>query len=144
MEHKKNRTSVTLLHAHLVFVVKYRRRVISDRVRDTIAAAIRRAYASLRAEAVEIDGEMDHIHVMVRYPPSVSVSDLAKRMKGASSAAVRACRFPEVARRLRGGHFWSPSYFAVSCGGAPLDAVKAYIQNQRASPEREKRRVSRN
>lgn len=59
-------------------------------------------------------------------------------MKGASSRALRLARLPEVLRKLWGKAFWSPSYFVESCGGAPLEIIKAYVDNQ-ADPGRPKR-----
>jgi len=64
---------------------------------------------------------------MIEYPPSLSLGGIIRRLKGASARAVR---FPEVLKRLWGAHVWSPSYFVVSCGGAPLETVKAYVDNQ--------------
>ena len=55
---------------------------------------------------------------------------LQEALKIATSTAIRAAAFPEVLRKLRGGAFWSPSYFASSCGGAPLDVIKQYIEGQ--------------
>jgi len=119
-----------MLHAHLVFVVKYRRRVITRRVFDllrrSIAATARALDVSI--EAVEADG--DHLHLMIQHPPRLALSEIVRRLKGASSHFVRKARLPEVLRRLWGRAFWSPSYFVVSCGGAPLDVVRAYVENQ--------------
>jgi putative transposase len=67
----------------------------------------------------------------VTYPPKVALSRLVNSLKGASSRMIRKMGYPEVQRALWGGAFWSPSYCAVSCGGAPLETVKRYIQNQR-------------
>lgn len=87
-------------------------------------------------EAIEADG--DHLHVMICHPPTLSLSEIVRRLKGASSHYIRRQRLPEVTRKLWGKAFWSPSYFVVSCGGAPLETVKAYVQNQ-TNPLRKKR-----
>jgi hypothetical protein len=60
----------------------------------------------------------------------VALSALAQRLKGASSRSVRQFRYPEVTSRLWGRHFWSASYCVVSCGGAPLEVIKRYVQTQ--------------
>jgi len=78
--------------------------------------------------------ETDHAHLLVAYPPKVALATLVQHLKGLSSRRVRAIRFPEVARTLWGSAFWSPSYCAVSCGGAPLATVKAYVRAQRGAP----------
>lgn len=74
---------------------------------------------------------LDHVHLLVEYPATVALSRLVNSLKGVSSRMLRAREFPEVQRRLWGGHLWSPSYFAVSCGGAPIEIVRQYIEDQR-------------
>ncbi|NIJ40579.1 putative transposase [Parvibaculum indicum] len=83
------------------------------------------------ADLLEFDGEDDHVHLLVKYPPKVQLSKLVNSLKGASSRVIRQMDYPEVTRSLWGDAFWSPSYCAVSCGGAPLEVVKQYIQDQR-------------
>ena len=85
----------------------------------------------------------DHAHLLVTYPPKVAMSRLVMSLKTISSMRVRSHGWPEVTKALRGDHFWSPSYAVVSCGGAPLDVVKAYVENQQSpnrSPGRPRRR----
>ena len=127
---RRSRTSVTLLHVHLVFVVKYRRRVMSKRVLATAFAAAYTVCSEHGWLLEEINGEADHLHLMLKYGSSDSISDIVRRLKIATSIAIRAAAFPEVLRKLRGNAFWSPSYFASSCGGAPLDVIKQYIEGQ--------------
>jgi putative transposase len=81
-----------------------------------------------------MDGEADHLHLLVSMPPKVAPASLVNSLKGVSSRHLRSRRFPEVRRALWGDHFWSPSYFVASTGGAPLAKVKAYIQQQRGIP----------
>ena len=90
------------------------------------------------AELLAYDGEDDHVHLLVSYPPKVALSALVNSLKGASSRVVRKQDFPEVRGRLWSGAFWSPSYCVVSCGGAPLDIIKRYVEQQRA-PDRKRR-----
>lgn len=122
------------LQVHMVFVTKYRRKVITERVHAVMAEAFREVCAKLECDLVEVGYEPDHAHLLIAYPPKVTLSTLAQYLKGLSSRRVRARRFPEVARKLWGAHFWSPSYCAVSCGGAPLATVRAYVKAQRGEP----------
>jgi putative transposase len=121
------------LHVHLVFITKYRRGVITDRVRTDLEAAMRKVCEDFEAELIEIDGEDDHLHLLVSYPPKVAISRLTNSLKGVSSRRIRQMNYPEVRRALWGSAFWSPSYCAVSAGGAPLETIKRYIQDQRSS-----------
>jgi putative transposase len=128
---RTGRHVVFSLHVHLVFSTKYRRGVITDRVRDFLRGAMAKVCGDFEAELLEFDGEDDHVHLLVAYPPKVSLSMLVSRLKGASAMRLRRENFPEVRKKLWGAHFWSPSYCAISCGGAPLSIIKQYIQDQR-------------
>jgi putative transposase len=125
--------SKSTLFVHLVFTVKYRRRVPSSRVEHTVKNAFLRTADDLGSEiiACDGDGEGDHIHVLFSYPPSLSLATIAGRLKGASSRAVRSRCFPEVTSRLWKNAFLTPAYRIISCGGAPLDVIKKYIDNQK-------------
>lgn len=74
------------------------------------------------------------------YPPQLALSRLVNALKGVSSRRLRQRDWPEVRRVLWGKAFWSPSYCVVSCGGAPLDIIRAYIDEQ-DNPERDRRGV---
>lgn len=138
-KYRHKRHSVSQLHAHLVFCVKYRRRVITRRAFAVLRAAMRRAAGALDIDLVTIESDGDHLHVMICYPPTLGLSKIVQRLKGTSSRAVRMKRLPEITSRLWGKAFWSPSYFVVSCGGAPLETVKAYVDNQ-TNPVRKKKK----
>lgn len=133
-EYRRGRSAVASLHAHLVFVTKYRRKVLSDRAHRLLRENFEVVCASLSARTIEVNGEEDHVHV--EYPPTLQLSRLVNLLKGSSSRRLRAERLPEVTAKLRGGHLWSPSYFAASCGGAPIAVVKQYIDNQRRAVTR--------
>ena len=84
----------------------------------------------LDAEPVESNGEADHVHLLVAYPPTVAISTLTQRLKGRTAYAVRReFTGARVRARMR-GPLWSLSYFAVSCAGEPLSVIKQYIDSQ--------------
>ncbi len=85
-------------------------------------------------ELLEFGGEDNHIHMLVAVHPKVAVANLVGKLKGKSSYLVRRMFQERVKTMLWGNQFWSPSYCAVSCGGASLDIVKQYIENQNAPP----------
>ena len=121
------------MHVHLVFVAKYRRRVFTEVALDDLRTIFASVCADFEAELIEMDGEEDHVHLLVNYPPKVSVSALVNSLKGVSSRRLRQLR-PEIVRRYWKGALWSPSYFAASCGGAPISIIRQYIERQR-TPE---------
>ena len=136
--YKRKRHSVSLLNAHLVFCTKYRRKAISKRAFEILKKSMRKTSLDLGIDLIALESDGDHLHVMICYPPTLSLSKIVKRMKGASSRFLRQQRLPEVTQKLWGNHFWSPSYFVVSCGGAPLEKVKDYVEQQQ-NPNRKKR-----
>ena len=142
-EFRTGRHVVHDLYVHLVFMTKYRRGVITDRVRDALKGFMAGVCSDADAELLQFDGEDDHVHLLVRYPPKVSLSKLVNSLKGASAYRLRLMDLPEVQDKLWGDHFWSPSYCAVSCGGAPLEIIKRYIEEQRAPPRKKGERKRR-
>jgi putative transposase len=127
---RRGRTVVYSLNYHLVFVTKYRRKPITRRVREFLKGVFMEVCADFGGCLEEMDGGSDHLHLLVSMPPRVAPAKLVNSLKGVSSRHVRRQRFPEVRQALWGEHFWSPSYFVSSTGGATLAKVKAYIQNQ--------------
>jgi putative transposase len=119
------------MHIHLVFVTKYRGHVFTKEILDDMRAIFARLCSDFESELVEFDGEDDHIHLLVNYPPKVSVSSLVNSLKGVSSLMIRQKQYPSIRRRLWDGALWSPSYFAGSCGGAPISIIRQYIEQQK-------------
>jgi len=129
----RGRHVVYNLNAHLVFVPKYRRKVLTARVFRFLEEVWRNVCCDFGAELRECGYESDHVHLLVFYPPKVALSVLVNSLKGVSARRLLSERFPEIKSKLQGPHFWSPSYCAVSCGGAPLAIVKRYVEAQRGS-----------
>lgn len=126
---RHGRHCVFLIHVHLVFVTKYRREVFTKEILDDLRGIFASVCADFEAELVEFDGEDDHVHLLVNYPPKVAVSNLVNSLKGVSSRLLRKER-PDIQKRYWRGVLWSPSYFASSCGGAPISIVRQYIEQQ--------------
>jgi putative transposase len=126
---RSGRYCVFAMHVHLIFVTKYRRKVFDgnaiDRLRDHFARVCRGFEATLK----EMNGEGDHVHLLVEYPPKVAVSSLVRSLKGVSSRMLRQER-PDIAGHYWKDQLWSPSYFAASCGGAPISIIKQYVEQQ--------------
>ena len=76
-----------------------------------------------------MDGEDNHVHLLVVYPPKIAIAALVNSLKGVSSRLLRKER-PDIEHRYWQGMLWSPSYFAASCGGAPITIIKQYIEQQ--------------
>jgi len=129
-EVRKGRKCVYLIHAHLVFVTKYRYCVFTGYMMPTLKNLFEGVCDDFEAELVEFNGEPDHVHLLVNYPPKVQLSKLVNSLKGVSSRKLK-LHHPEVSNRYFKAALWSPSYFAGSCGGAPIEIVKQYIEQQK-------------
>ena len=124
------RHGVFVTHVHLVFVTKYRREVFTKEILDDLRPMFASVCKDFESELVEFDGGDDHVHLLVNYPPKVSVSNLVNSLKGVSSRMIRKNNYPSIRKKLWGGALWSPSYFAGSCGGAPIAVIRQYIEQQ--------------
>jgi putative transposase len=127
---RHGRHCVFIMHVHLVFITKYRRGVFTKEILNDLRSIFTSVCQDFESELVEFSGEDDHAHLLVNYPPKVAVSKLANSLKGVSSRLIRRKNYPNIYKKLWGGALWSPSYFSSSCGGAPLDVIRQYIEQQ--------------
>lgn len=127
---RTGRHCVFLLHAHLVFVTKYRHRVFGDRHLKRMEEIMRAVCGDFEVQLVEFNGEANHVHLLVNFPPKVALSRLVNSLKGVSSRRLRK-EFPDLVRHYwRAQRLWSGSYFAGSVGGAPISVLRQYIEQQ--------------
>jgi len=126
---RRSRSCVFLLHTHLVFVTKYRKKIWEKKHLERLKMIFEKVCKDFEVRLVEMDGEVDHVHLLVNYPPKVAISKLVNSLKGVSSRILKQYH-PELQKYYWKGALWSPSYFAGSCGGAPLEVVKQYIEGQ--------------
>jgi putative transposase len=128
---RHGRHCVFKMHVHLVFVSKYRGKVFDADAIECLRCIFAKVCQDFESQLIEMDGEDDHVHLLVEYPPKVAISALVNSLKGASSRVLRRER-PDIKRRYWQGVLWSPSYFSASCGGAPISIIRQYIEQQRA------------
>ncbi|WP_115020843.1 IS200/IS605 family transposase [Oligella urethralis] len=126
---RHGRHCVFKIHVHVVFVAKYRRSVFDGDAINRLLTIFAKVCADFEAELMAMDGEDDHVHLLVEYPPKVAIFNLVNSLKGVSSRLLRKER-PDIQKRYWKGVLWSPSYFASSCGGAPISIVWQYIKQQ--------------
>jgi putative transposase len=129
MEIRTGRHCVFKMHVHLVFVPRYRKKVFTQEALSALEKIFIHVLGKFEAELVEFNGEKDHVHLLVKYPPKATVSKMVNSLKGVSSRKLRQY-LPELEKIYWKGGLWSPSYFAGSCGGAPIDLIKQYIKDQ--------------
>lgn len=128
-DYERRRHSVTKLCVHLIFTTKYRRKVMAPEVLNDIKKCLREAADKVGCNVIELNGEEDHVHVLVSFPPSLNISSLVNVLKSVSSRMVRS-KYPGILHGGKTGLFWSRSYFAATAGGVTLDILKRYVQQQ--------------
>lgn len=122
-------------HAHLVFLTKYRHPVFTTNHLDRMEEIMRQVCDDFETKLVEFNGEDNHVHPLVHFPPKVTLSNLVNSIKGVSSRLMRT-EFED----LRGAYWkdvrlWSGSHLAGSVDGAPLATVRQYIEDQTHPPQ---------
>ena len=125
-----HRHCVYKINLHIVFATKYRRKVINAQMLERMKEIFSRLCQNQKSELIEFGGESDHVHLLVDLSPDVAVSKLVNTLKTISSRLIR----KEFAEHLNQFYwkpvFWTGAYCVISSGGAPLDVLKQYIQNQ--------------
>lgn len=124
---RKERHSVSDLKIHLVCVTKYRRSILTVESLAVIEKSFVEVASKMNFQILEFNGQLDHIHALIEFPPKLSVSQMVNALKGVSSRRYGQAGFPKPYGK---DALWSPSYFTSSVGGTPLEVLKKYIQGQ--------------
>ncbi|EKN4689939.1 IS200/IS605 family transposase, partial [Yersinia ruckeri] len=106
---RRGRHCTFLMHVHLVFVAKYRRKVFDQDAIEKLRGYFASVCADFDVELVEMDGESEHVHLLINYPPKLAVSSLVNSLKGVSSRLLRRDRPDIAARYYYKGVLWTPS-----------------------------------
>jgi len=130
MKLSKGKHCVYALHYHIVLVTKYRRKVIDQEMMSYMKQQIGRIAILYNGLLHEMNGESDHIHILVELPPTVAVSSFVCVLKTQTSKEMRRHFFGRIKSKLWGNSFWTDSYFVATTGGANIDVLKRYIENQ--------------
>ena len=113
---------------HIVWITKYRYKMLKGALGVRIRDIIRQVCKELGVKIIKGVVSGNHVHMMVSIPPQLSVSDVVRRMKGRSSYKVQQ-EFPELKKRYWGRHFWGRGYFCTTSGNVTDDIILQYIQN---------------
>ncbi len=126
--------TVYSLNIDLVLVTKYRRKVISQAMLKRLQEIFENTCTKWRSKVTEFNGESDHVHLVISYPPDVEVSKLVNNLKTVSSRLIRKEFHEDVNRFYSKPVFWTGAYFVASCGGVTLEELKSYVEKQ-SSPD---------
>jgi REP-associated tyrosine transposase len=126
--YKSNKNVVYSSKYHVVWCPKYRRKVLVDAIAKRLFALIHKAASKYRAEIIALEIMPDHVHLLVEVDPQLGIHRLVKYIKGVTSHDLRK-EFPSLSSRLPS--LWTHSYFVSTVGGAPLEVIKQYVENQK-------------
>ena len=128
---KRNRHSVYNLSYHLVVVTKYRHKCINKEIMDEIKSICKRLIEDERGLLIEFNGEQDHIHILFEIPPQVTPSKLVNTIKGVTSRMIRKNHSEYIKKYYWKPVFWNESYCILTTGGASIEVIKKYIEEQK-------------
>ena len=127
---KKNRHSIYDLNYHLVVVTKYRNKCIDQNVMRELKSIAERLINDKKGVLVEFNGEEDHIHLLIEFPPQVELAKWINSFKTVSSRLIRKQFEEHLKNYYWKDVFWSRSYFVATTGGVSIEVIKKYIENQ--------------
>jgi len=133
MNYKSNKNVVYSCKYHVVWCPKYRRKVLVDEISERLEELIVQRCSEISAEIIEMEIMPDHVHLLIEVDPQFGINQAVRSIKGFSSHTLRK-EFPSLKTRLP--TLWTNSYFVSTVGGAPLDVIKQYIENQERSERR--------
>ena len=120
---------------HIIFIPKYRRKVMYGEVRKDVRETIKTLCGYKDVEILEGNVSADHVHLCVKIPPKTAVSEFVGYLKG-KSALMIFDRHPEYKQKQSGRHFWARGYY-VDTVGRNEEQIRAYIKNQTETDKRE-------
>lgn len=128
-ELQSNNHSVFALYYHLILVVKYRRKVIDDKISDRLRKIFEYIAPKYAIKVEEWGHDKDHVHVMFTAQPKSELSKFINAYKSASSRLIKK-EFPQIRQKLWKEYFWSQSFCLLTTGGVTIEVIRKYIQSQ--------------
>ena len=129
MELRGNNHSVFSIHFHLILVVKYRKKVIDERISERLKEIFGYIQDNYNIVLEEWNHDIDHVRVLFRSEPNSNISKFINAYKSASSRLIKK-EYPSIKSRLYKEAFWSQSFCLISTGGANIETIKKYIESQ--------------
>ncbi len=127
---KHDRGYVYDLYYHIVWCVKFRHKILLNDIKDDLIDIIKNICVNNNYELVEINTDLDHVHLLIGLSPQDSIPVVMKTLKGVSARLLNSKHKNELSKVLYGGHIWSPSYYIATASDNIMDNIKEYIINQ--------------
>lgn len=115
---------------HIVWCVKYRRKVLTTKIENKLKEILNKIAKDNNFNILEINGDLDHIHLLIECSPQHYIPDMIKALKGVSARLLMK-EFPSIKSKLWGGHVWNPSYFIATISENTEEQIRNYIQSQK-------------
>jgi len=131
LEISKGRGYVYSIQYHVVWCVKYRHEILTNRIEESLRSILRRTAEDNGFQIVEFNGDRDHVHLLLNCKPQHYIPDMIKALKGVSGRLLMKEYGEELKSKLWGGHIWNPSYFIATVSENTEAQVRAYIQSQK-------------
>ena len=122
--HTKHRLMI-----HIVWIPKYRHRVLKGPLANRIEELIRECADINRWNIEELNIQQDHVHMVLQFRPDISISKMVQLFKGKRAKIVRK-EFPSLKEFYWGNSFWGDGFFAETVGHCDLETIKNYVKNQ--------------
>ena len=119
------------LQYHIVWCVKYRRKVITPIIETSLLTIIRKIANDNNFEILEANTDKDHIHLLINCSPQHYIPNIIKALKGVSARLLMKEYGAQLKQQLWGGHLWNPSYFIATVSENTEEQIRKYIQQQK-------------
>ena len=128
---QKGRGYVYCIEYHIVWCVKYRRKVLTSDIENRLKEILNKIAEENNFIVSEINGDKDHIHILIECSPQHYIPNVMKALKGVSARLLMKEYGETLKQRLWGGHLWNPSYFIATVSENTEEQIRKYIQSQK-------------
>lgn len=131
METTYGRGYVYSIQYHIVWCVKYKRKILTPEIESSLFRLLRKISEDNGFEVLECNGDLDHVHLLVNCSPQNYIPDMIKALKGVSARLLMKEYGDDLKKRLWGGHLWNPSYFIATVSENTESQIREYILKQK-------------
>ena len=128
--YRHTNTTVSLINYHFVFCPRYRRKVLTNKIENSLKEILNKIAEDNNFNILEINGDLDHIHLLIECSPQHYIPNILKALKGVSARLLMK-EFPSIKSKLWGGHLWNPSYFIATVSENTEEQIRNYIKSQK-------------
>ena len=128
--YRHTNATVSLINYHFVFCPRYRRKVLTNKIENSLKEILNKIAEDNNFNILEINGDLDHIHLLIECSPQHYIPNILKALKGVSARLLMK-EFPSIKSKLWGGHLWNPSYFIATVSENTEEQIRNYIKSQK-------------